>query len=354
MWDMTVGNQLAGVYGIQPGLERPQAYPYLTELGDVYALANFEQAADYADKDSMLDWESETLSNYTTGTIAIASGVVTLTGGAFPNYGGNPVYPLRLYVGSTIYSVASYDSATQLTLTNLTVNASAGTSYKFASWDYRETDPFYAANDGEWQQAHNEFAHALSLIDARAFNNRARVGVYELPVMTWRRDADINDDYATWVANVTESSSFTTASGFTLVNWIKSHRGKVFWANYVAPDSLGSDAGKTRWLTRVQRIMETYRSLGIPNAPLFRPVAADGATPIPDAFQLQMLDLVQAYQPYQWAFWGGPGEYSPAYIAFIEEYTRSLPWGGEAMGMTKTPAIGANFSPINTQLLLGV
>jgi hypothetical protein len=188
MWDMTVGNQLAGVYGIQPGLERPQAYPYLTELGDVYALANFEQAADYADKDSMLDWESETLSNYTTGTIAIASGVVTLTGGAFPNYGGNPVYPLRLYVGSTIYSVASYDSATQLTLTNLTVNASAGTSYKFASWDYRETDPFYAANDGEWQQAHNEFAHALSLIDARAFNNRARVGVYELPVMTWRRD----------------------------------------------------------------------------------------------------------------------------------------------------------------------
>lgn len=347
MWDITIGNQLAGVFGLEPALTVTQAYPYVNETGDVVSIAKFQEAADYSHKHSMLDWEPEILDNYSTGTVEVASGVVTLTGGSFPEYGTNPVYSRRFYLGSTIYDVAIRDSSTQLTLVNTSVNASAGTAYKFAGWDYRETDPYYAANDAEWQAAQDELAVALAQVDTRATTNGAKVGIYEQPAMIYRRGTDINDDYATWVANVTESSSYVTASGFTLVDWIKSHGGKLWWTNYVPTTFLVNSTTKARWLTRNQRIMETFASLGIPNAPLFRRYAVDEVTEIPDEFQLEMLDAVQAYQPYQFAWWGPPGEYDAGYIAFIDDYNRSLPWGG-----SQAASFSPSFSPSNFPLTI--
>lgn len=350
MWDITIGNQLAGVFGLEPALTVTQAYPYVTETGDVFSIAKFEEAADYSHKHSMLDWEPEVLDNFSEGTVAVASGVVTLSdgGSGFPEYGTNPVYSRRFYLGSTIYDVATRDSSTQLTLVNTSVNASAGTAYKFAGWDYRETDPYYAANDAEWQTAQDELAAALAQVDVRATANGAKVGIYEQPAMIWRRGTDINDDYATWVANVTESSTYVTASGFTLVDWIKSHGGKLWWTNYVPANFLVNSTTKARWLTRNQRIMETFASLGIPNAPLFRRYGADEVTEIPDEFQLEMLDAVQAYQPYQFAWWGPPGEYDAGYIEFIDDYNRSLPWGGSPQAASFSPS----FSPNNFLLTI--
>lgn len=346
MWDISVGNQLAGVFGLKPALTVTQAYPYLDGLGDIHSIAKFEEAADYTQKHSMLDWEPETLDRYSTGTVAVASGVVTLTGGSFPSYGTNAVYSRRFYLGSNIYAVATLNSATQLTLVDTSVNASSGTSYKFGGWDYREVDPFYAANTAEWKTAQDELAVALSQIDMRASANGARVGIYEQPAPMWRRVTTINDDYATWVANVTETSSYVTTSGFTLVDWIKSHGGKLWWSNYVPVDNLASTGAKNRWLTRNQRIMETYASLGIPNAPLFRRLAVDLVTEIPDDFQIQMLDAVHAFQPFQFAWWGQAGEYDAGYAAFIEDYNRGLGWGASLANPCQSPLSSPIISPL--------
>lgn len=347
MWDISIGNQLAGVYGLKPALTVTQAYPYVVPGGDIFSIAKFEEAADYVQKNSMLDWEPEILDRYSTGTVAVSSGVVTLTGGSFPEFGTNAVYSRRFYLGSNFYDVASRDpSGLQLTLVDTSVNAPPGTSYKFAGWDYREVDPFYAANDQEWKTAQDEIAVALAQIDARAFANGARVGIYEQPAPIWRRGADINDDYATWVANVTLTSSYVTTSGFTLVDWIRSHGGKVWWTNYVPPDSLASSGGKNRWLTRNQRIMETYASLGIPNAPLFRRLAVDLVTEIPDDFQTQMLDAVHAFQPFQFAWWGQADEYDAEYAAFIDGYNRSLGWSRSLTTPHLSPITSPVISPL--------
>lgn len=63
---------------------------------------------------------------YSTGTIGIASGVVTLTGGIFPDWaaGGNIV------VGGSTYSVNTRNSDSEVTLNNLAVNVAGGTTYE--------------------------------------------------------------------------------------------------------------------------------------------------------------------------------------------------------------------------------
>jgi hypothetical protein len=67
-----------------------------------------------------------TTAPYATGTIAIASGVVTLTGGTFPTWAASGV----LKVSNRYYSVASRDSSTQITLDSTSVTVASGTSYE--------------------------------------------------------------------------------------------------------------------------------------------------------------------------------------------------------------------------------
>jgi hypothetical protein len=67
-----------------------------------------------------------TTAPYATGTVAIASGVVTGTGTTFPSAWAAAGV---LKVSGSYYSVNTYDSATQLTLDDLTVTVSAGATF---------------------------------------------------------------------------------------------------------------------------------------------------------------------------------------------------------------------------------
>jgi hypothetical protein len=67
-----------------------------------------------------------TTAPYATGTITIAAGVVTLTGGTFPSWAASGV----LKVNNQYYSVASRDSGTQITLDNTSVNVATAASYQ--------------------------------------------------------------------------------------------------------------------------------------------------------------------------------------------------------------------------------
>ena len=63
--------------------------------------------------------------SYSTGTVAISSGVVTLSGGTFPTWAAEGV----LGVGEELYQIKSRDSNTQITLYDTTATASGGTSF---------------------------------------------------------------------------------------------------------------------------------------------------------------------------------------------------------------------------------
>jgi len=70
----------------------------------------------------------KTTAPYATGTVTIASGVVTLTGGTFPSWADSGT----LKVSSNYYSVASRDSNTQLTLDDTSATVATASSYQLA------------------------------------------------------------------------------------------------------------------------------------------------------------------------------------------------------------------------------
>lgn len=69
-----------------------------------------------------------TTAPYATGTITIASGVVTLVGGTFPSWADSGI----IKVDNRYYSVASRDSSTQITLDDNSVTISSDSSYQLA------------------------------------------------------------------------------------------------------------------------------------------------------------------------------------------------------------------------------
>ena len=83
-----------------------------------------------------------TETEYNTGTIAISSGVVTLTGGTWPANAAN--YELEVESDGTVYEVSTRDSDTQLTLEDTTATLSSGASYTLARPIYDLPDDFTA------------------------------------------------------------------------------------------------------------------------------------------------------------------------------------------------------------------
>lgn len=67
----------------------------------------------------------DTSAPYSTGTVAVASGVVTLTGGTFPSWAANG----DLVVASQTLEVSTRDSSTQVTLVDTSITVSSGASY---------------------------------------------------------------------------------------------------------------------------------------------------------------------------------------------------------------------------------
>lgn len=81
-----------------------------------------------------------TTAPYATGTITIAAGVVTLTGGTFPSWAAAGV----IKVSDDYYSVASRDSNTQITLDDTSVTVASAASYELARPEIPLEDEFDA------------------------------------------------------------------------------------------------------------------------------------------------------------------------------------------------------------------
>jgi len=79
-----------------------------------------------------------TTAPYATGTITIAAGVVTLTGGTFPSWAASGV----LQVNNRFYSVASRGSDTQITLDATSITIATASSYKLGRPEIQMDDAF--------------------------------------------------------------------------------------------------------------------------------------------------------------------------------------------------------------------
>lgn len=83
---------------------------------------------------------------YTTGTIVVVDGVVTLTTGTFPSWAADGT----LKASNSYYSIASRDGDTQITLDDTTVDIDSGTSYELARPEIPLAASFEAvANDSD-------------------------------------------------------------------------------------------------------------------------------------------------------------------------------------------------------------
>jgi hypothetical protein len=69
-----------------------------------------------------------TTAPYTTGTVTVASGVVTLVGGSFPSWAASGIF----MVNNRYYSVASRDGTTQITLDDTSVTVASASNYSLA------------------------------------------------------------------------------------------------------------------------------------------------------------------------------------------------------------------------------
>ena len=87
-----------------------------------------------------------TTAPYTTGTVTVVSGVVTLSGGTWPTYVAEDATQAEVVVGGSTYPVASYQSTTQVTLLDTTVTAAAGSSYTVRRRWYLLSDDFAGIN----------------------------------------------------------------------------------------------------------------------------------------------------------------------------------------------------------------
>lgn len=87
-----------------------------------------------------------TTAPYATGTVTIASGVVTLTGGTFPSWAADGI----LKVSSSYYSVASRDGNTQITLDDTSVTVAAASAFELGRPEIPLADTFEAvSNDSD-------------------------------------------------------------------------------------------------------------------------------------------------------------------------------------------------------------
>jgi hypothetical protein len=87
-----------------------------------------------------------TTAPYATGTVTIAAGVVTLTGGTFPSWAATGL----LKVSNSYYSIASRDGDTQITLDDTSVTVAAASAFELGRPEIPLDDNFEAvANDSD-------------------------------------------------------------------------------------------------------------------------------------------------------------------------------------------------------------
>lgn len=335
-YDVTIGNQLTHLPGMIRCLGLYEPLPYADAQGVVSEADMYAQGAAFPGP-VMYDWEPYAYpASYTTGTIAIASGIVTGTGTTFPVFQANSDYalhPNRLYVNTsgiahTLYTVASRQSGTQLTLHDTSVNVAGGTTYRYASFGWRRCDPSFNLDDVH--TVHDEMAYAWSTEADRAAQNCSQPSTYDqlLPFFARRTNISNNATYAAWQADVETCVNYVTSEGFKIFDFMRERGGIYFWPNYVLNGDIDTDAERVAWRLQNQRMMQTLNDLGVANAPLFMRHTVEGygefqstgtGTEVPDEFQLEMLQDVQQIQPGQFAWWGIAGQYA-GYEDFVEAF----------------------------------
>lgn len=101
---------------------------------------------------------------YATGTVTIASGVVTLSGGTFPSWAASGM----LAISGNDYSVDSRDSDTQITLDDTSVTEVSATEYSLHQDDYTLPDDFSRIiGDATFQQSANAWEPCRITSEAR-------------------------------------------------------------------------------------------------------------------------------------------------------------------------------------------
>lgn len=123
---------------------------------------------------SMYEWsffkpvvDVVTTAPYSTGTVTVANGVVTLSGGTFPSWAASGIF----MVNKRYYSVASRDGNTQITLDTLTVNVASASAYSLArpvipmdaAFDSiaNDSDLAFYPGDDQWYPAAKQRGDAL-------------------------------------------------------------------------------------------------------------------------------------------------------------------------------------------------
>jgi len=86
----------------------------------------------------------ETVAPYSTGTVTVVSGVVTLSGGTFPSWAADG----ELTVSGGTYAVDTRDDNTQVTLEDTSVDVDAGTTYTLSRPTYELPSTFGGSFDG--------------------------------------------------------------------------------------------------------------------------------------------------------------------------------------------------------------
>lgn len=130
------------LFGIRVGFSVDQQYDIDDCLNDglrrVYAAHDWSFLHPIADV--------VTTAPYATGTITVASGVVTLVGGTFPSWAASGI----LKVSNRYYSVASRNSNTQITLDDTSTTVASAASYQLARPEISLDATFDAvANDSD-------------------------------------------------------------------------------------------------------------------------------------------------------------------------------------------------------------
>lgn len=104
---------------------------------------------------------------YSTGTVTVVSGVVTLASGTFPSWAAQG----QVLVSGTLYDVSTRDSNSQVTLHDTTLNVDAGTSYSLYQSEITLPDNFGGFDDAPTFITPSLYDANLTILDEQQIRN---------------------------------------------------------------------------------------------------------------------------------------------------------------------------------------
>jgi hypothetical protein len=336
-YDATDGFQYSSFGDLTPVLSIYQPYPYrvyppykiespgvphplagtLNEYGVIYSgsLAKYQQAAERTGH-SMLDYEpNEDYPPFSSGTVTIASGQVTLSN---PNVWPvvSQLVPGYLYVNNKRYPISGRTSNSVITISDTGVTIASPTAFEARSAFHRELDPLYE-NLARIAKSHQEYAYALTYYAELAHRNGAAIGIYEFITNTWRNILyavhEVGHDFSDFERRLSQVVNLKCENGMSILDIVQSYGGNVYWNAYVPNVHQSNSDLKKRYRRAIRQLAASYRNVGITNnVPLFRQKTVEGSAVADDLFQ-GLIEDIQSDQPGNWAMWAPVGEVTQHY-----------------------------------------